>query len=189
MSERELIKDMKILLECTDMGGLQRRADVLIGRAIEILAQPEPRQDSHCYWCDGEYDAGARLAQLEQEPDLWVATNPWGVMELMWSEPRGQVYANYKVTKFYRLPPTREPLPELIFCVTAYRWGDREKHSYVVGVFDDLERAIQKAKGEKEWRAGKYDCEVISMPINTTTQNRKHTVEYKLDEGFENELQ
>ncbi len=39
--ERELIKDMKILLECTYMGGLQRNADVLIGRAIEILAQPE----------------------------------------------------------------------------------------------------------------------------------------------------
>jgi hypothetical protein len=43
--ERELIKDMKILLECTDMGGLQRNADVLIGRAIELLAQPEPEQE------------------------------------------------------------------------------------------------------------------------------------------------
>jgi hypothetical protein len=42
--ERELIKDMKILLECTDMGGLQRNTDVLIGRAIELLAQPEPKQ-------------------------------------------------------------------------------------------------------------------------------------------------
>jgi hypothetical protein len=39
--ERELIKDMKILIECTSMGGLQRNADVLIGRAIELLAQPE----------------------------------------------------------------------------------------------------------------------------------------------------
>jgi hypothetical protein len=39
--ERELIKDMKILLECTYIGGLQRNADVLIGRAIELLAQPE----------------------------------------------------------------------------------------------------------------------------------------------------
>jgi len=33
----------------------------------ELLAQPEPRRDSHCYWCDGEYDAGARLAKLEQD--------------------------------------------------------------------------------------------------------------------------
>lgn len=39
--ERELIKDMKILLECTYSDGLQRQADVLIGRAIELLAEPE----------------------------------------------------------------------------------------------------------------------------------------------------
>jgi len=39
--ERELIKAMKILLECTYMDSRQRQADVLIGRAIELLAQPE----------------------------------------------------------------------------------------------------------------------------------------------------
>ena len=44
------------------------------------------------------------LAQPEQEPDLWVVTNTWGVNEYLWSEPREQVYENYKVTKFYRLP-------------------------------------------------------------------------------------
>jgi hypothetical protein len=44
------------------------------------------------------------LAQPEQEPDLWVVTNPWGVNEYLWSEPREQVYENYKVTKFYRSP-------------------------------------------------------------------------------------
>jgi hypothetical protein len=43
--ERELIKDMKILLECTSMGGLQRNADVLIGRAIELLSKPETEQE------------------------------------------------------------------------------------------------------------------------------------------------
>ena len=48
------------------------------------------------------------LAQTEQEPDLWVVTNTWGVNEYLWSEPREQVYENYKVTSFYRLPPTRE---------------------------------------------------------------------------------
>lgn len=54
------------------------------------------------------------LAQPEQEPDLWVVTNPWGVNEYLWSEPTEQVYENYKVTKFYRLPPpTRKPLSNL----------------------------------------------------------------------------
>ena len=37
----DLIKDMKILLESTDMSPLQRQSDVLIGRAIYLLAQPE----------------------------------------------------------------------------------------------------------------------------------------------------
>jgi hypothetical protein len=32
---------MKILLESTDMSPLQRQSDALIGRAIELLAQPE----------------------------------------------------------------------------------------------------------------------------------------------------
>lgn len=67
-----------------------------------------------------------------------------------------------------------------IFVCTAYRWGDREKHSYVVGVFDDLERAIHYAKAEKEWRGNKYECEIISMPLNASKQNRQHKVEYKI---------
>lgn len=74
--ERELIKDMKILLECTYIGGLQRNADVLIGRAIELLAQPEPSLTGDQLidmWRDG-YDAGARLAhpEQEQEPVAWM---------------------------------------------------------------------------------------------------------------------
>jgi hypothetical protein len=40
--ERVLIKDMKVLLESTDMSPLQRQSDNLIGRAIELLAKPEP---------------------------------------------------------------------------------------------------------------------------------------------------
>lgn len=81
--ERELIKDMKILLECTDIGGLQRNADVLIGRAIELLAQPEQEgvyqkllriEDGieveilpSELWQDG-YETGKRTMQPEQEP-------------------------------------------------------------------------------------------------------------------------
>ena len=52
------------------------------------------------------------LAQPEQEPDLWVVTNPWGVNEYLWSEPREQIYANYKVSKFYRSPQKREPMSD-----------------------------------------------------------------------------
>ena len=59
--ERELIKDMKILLECTDMGGLQRNADVLIGRAIELLAQPEQEQEV--------YKKGYAQSELDLKPE------------------------------------------------------------------------------------------------------------------------
>ena len=37
----DLIKDMKILLESTDMSPLQKQSDNLIGRAIELFAQPK----------------------------------------------------------------------------------------------------------------------------------------------------
>ena len=41
IKERALIKDMMVLLESTDMSPLQRQSDNLVGRAIEILTQPE----------------------------------------------------------------------------------------------------------------------------------------------------
>lgn len=72
----------------------------------------------------------------------------------------------------------------IVFVCTAYRWGEREKHSYVVGVFDELERAVEAAIAEREWRGGKYECEVISMSLNASKQNRQHKVEYKIDAEF-----
>jgi len=74
-----------------------------------------------------------------------------------------------------------------VYIVTAYRWGDRETHSYVVGVFDDKELSILAAKTEKEWRGGKYDCEVVSMKLNESRENNNYVVEYKIEEYFKNE--
>ena len=67
-----------------------------------------------------------------------------------------------------------------IYVVTAYRWGDKECHSYVVGAFDNLEIAIQHAKAEKEWRGNKYDCEVVSMNLNESDKLCRYNVEYKI---------
>ena len=81
-----------------------------MNREIELLRAVEYQLDS---FIEGGYFPNAHvlldtvkelLAQTEQEPDLWVVTNPWGVNEYLWSEPREQVYENYKVTKFYRSP-------------------------------------------------------------------------------------
>ena len=67
-----------------------------------------------------------------------------------------------------------------IFIVTAYRWGNKECHSYVLGAFDNKETAIEQAKLEKEWRGGKYDCEVLDVPLNTPLKYKNYEVVYKL---------
>ena len=53
-----------------------------------------------------------------------------------------------------------------IFVVTAYRWGDREAHSYVVGAYDNSDLAKEAADNECKYRGGKYECEVIEFIIN-----------------------
>lgn len=63
-----------------------------------------------------------------------------------------------------------------IYNVTAYRWGDRESHSYVVGVFDNEETAIKEAKLETEFRGGKYECEVRSMELNESLKYKNYDV-------------
>jgi len=63
----------------------------------------------------------------------------------------------------------------MFYIVTAYRWGDNDvlqrqdneetnrvyKHSYVVGLFDDVELAIKVALEEKDRRGGKYECQIV----------------------------
>jgi hypothetical protein len=65
-----------------------------------------------------------------------------------------------------------------VFIVTAYRWGDRENHSYVVGAFSTKDEAILWAKKEEEWRGGKYDCEVIVMQLNYPLKYKNYEVVY-----------
>lgn len=54
-----------------------------------------------------------------------------------------------------------------VYTVHAYRWGDRQRHSYTVGVFADEEAALQAATEEEDLRGGKYGCEVLQMTIGT----------------------
>jgi 2-polyprenyl-3-methyl-5-hydroxy-6-metoxy-1,4-benzoquinol methylase len=63
-----------------------------------------------------------------------------------------------------------------VYVVTAYRWGNRESHSYVVGAFDNEENAIKEAKLETEWRGGKYECEVRSMELNESLKYKNYDV-------------
>lgn len=54
----------------------------------------------------------------------------------------------------------------IIYVVTAYRWGDREKHSYVVGAYDNLVDANTQARREEMYRGGKYECEIDPIELN-----------------------
>lgn len=48
-----------------------------------------------------------------------------------------------------------------IYTVTAYRYGNKESHSYVVLSTLSLSRAMFAADNEENYRGGKYDCEII----------------------------
>jgi len=54
-----------------------------------------------------------------------------------------------------------------VYVLTMYRWGDRECHSYVHGVFSTKTKAEKAAQSEKEYRGGdKYFPEVIEVNID-----------------------
>jgi hypothetical protein len=53
-----------------------------------------------------------------------------------------------------------------IFVVTAYRYGDTEKHSYVVGAYTTKEKAEQAKNSEESYRGGKYECGIAELVID-----------------------
>lgn len=53
-----------------------------------------------------------------------------------------------------------------VYVVTMYRYGDREKHSYVYGVFSDPYLARRSGDDEEFVRGGKYKAEVTTWIIN-----------------------
>lgn len=52
-----------------------------------------------------------------------------------------------------------------VYNVIAYRYGDNEKHSYPVGVFDTITDAQDAASAEVESRGGKYDCFIYEHTV------------------------
>lgn len=58
-----------------------------------------------------------------------------------------------------------DPCP-LVYVVTAYRWADKREHSYVVGCFTDQKLALAAVAAEEKYRAEKYKCEVLEVPLN-----------------------
>lgn len=54
----------------------------------------------------------------------------------------------------------------IIYVVTAYRFGNREKHSYVIGAFSKKAKAIKAAEDHTDYRGGKYSCHVEECVVD-----------------------
>jgi hypothetical protein len=53
-----------------------------------------------------------------------------------------------------------------MYVVTAYRFGNNENHSYVVGVFSSRVQARFNADVEESFRGGKYICEISEFQLD-----------------------
>ena len=70
----------------------------------------------------------------------------------------------------------------LLYVVTMYRFADREKHSYVLGVFDDEMLALKEAEKEQIYRGGnKYYPEVIKYELNGLPIKVVHNVKNEIN--------
>lgn len=56
---------------------------------------------------------------------------------------------------------TATPRTDAFYVVTAYRWGQRNAHSFVVGAYIGVSAAIRCAEEYADYRGGKYACEVV----------------------------
>src|SRR6266849_1212303 len=63
-------------------------------------------------------------------------------------------------------------MKKLVYPVTAYRWSDRENHSYFVGVYAKKAAALKAADKEKDNRGGKYDCEVLEVELDNGIEGK-----------------
>jgi hypothetical protein len=59
-------------------------------------------------------------------------------------------------------------MSKTVYTVHAYRWGDREYHSYSVGVYSNKHAALNAAQTESDYRGGKYKCEVLEWTLDTS---------------------
>lgn len=70
-----------------------------------------------------------------------------------------------------------------VYVVEALRYGDREAHSYIVGVFSCPDMARQAGKIEEVWRAGKYECQVSKIQISHKPNKKKAAYYSECTEG------
>jgi len=55
---------------------------------------------------------------------------------------------------------------KIVYIVEMLRYGEREEHSYVMGVYSDRKIAEYEAQIHMIWRAGKYNAEIREEVID-----------------------
>ena len=68
---------------------------------------------------------------------------------------------------------TDEEMNQSVFTVLACRWGSKDTHSYVVGVYADEAQALRIADEHETYRGGKYECEVCKWALGEENDDGK----------------
>lgn len=64
----------------------------------------------------------------------------------------------------------------IVYVVQAYRYGNRDGHSYISGVYSKKQAAIVAACAEEDNRGGKYDCVIYETELDTSTWAKESKV-------------
>lgn len=64
--------------------------------------------------------------------------------------------------------------------VMMNRWGSDENHSYIIGVFDDREKAVEVGEKECLYRGGKYQYDIKAFSLNDVVNESGYTEEDEL---------
>lgn len=62
-------------------------------------------------------------------------------------------------------------MSDIYYIVEALRWGNDHDHTYVVGLYNDFDRAVSCAEEHTDFRGGKYVCHVIQCKMNDTVDS------------------
>ena len=75
-------------------------------------------------------------------------------------------------------------MADMTYVVTMYRYGSRERHSYVLGVFTKKTKAEKAETKEQEYRGStKYYPEILECPLNETLRDDPFKVVMELDQN------
>jgi hypothetical protein len=66
-----------------------------------------------------------------------------------------------------------------VYVVTMYKCGDRNNHSYLLGVFTKKNHALEMADEHEEYRGNKYDAEIIEVTVDVSYDTYSTPEDYK----------